>query len=102
MFGLTEKTIQEIHKVFMKTPEVERAIIFGSRAVGNFKKGSDIDLAVMGKHLHTEIIMKLNAYMNEKLALPYYFDVVDYCNTSNPELIEHIDKEGKLFYEKGA
>lgn len=100
MFGLNENAISAIRSTFMQFPEAEKVIIFGSRAMGNFKKGSDIDLAVMGDKMNTDILMKIHVNLNEKLALAYFFDVVEYNNINNPALKEHIDKEGKIFYER--
>ena len=44
--GLTDATVAQIHEVFARHPEVEKAVLYGSRAKGNFKPGSDVDLTL--------------------------------------------------------
>jgi len=92
--GLTKKDIEVIQKTLSKFPEVKSAIIFGSRALGNYKKGSDIDLALKGD-LTPELISQIQYQMEEETNLPYFFDVVDYGSIEKQALLEHIDQYGK-------
>jgi len=48
-YGLSDKVIESIQKVFKTVPKVDKVILFGSRARGNFRPGSDIDLVIQGK-----------------------------------------------------
>ncbi|WP_419803030.1 nucleotidyltransferase family protein [Mucilaginibacter sp.] len=80
--------------------EVEKAVLFGSRAKGNYRKGSDIDLAITGKNVSAVIALNLKAYLNEVLPIPYYVDVVAYNLLDQPDLKEHIDRVGISFYQK--
>jgi predicted nucleotidyltransferase len=48
IYGLQEKTIQAIRNIFSRFPEVEKVLLYGSRAKGNFRNGSDIDLCMVG------------------------------------------------------
>lgn len=98
-FGLTQKDIKVIREVFQKFPEVEGAVIFGSRAMGNYKRGSDVDLAITGKQ-GSKIADKIRGILNEETTLPYLFDIVFYESLESQELKEHIDREGKIFYER--
>lgn len=100
MFGLIDRDVFYIHKALKECEEVEKAIVFGSRAMGNYKKGSDIDIAIIGRNVTNKTIFKLDDYLNEVYPLPYFFDVIDYYSVKNKKLIEHIDKEGKLIYIK--
>ena len=100
MFGLSDHALSLIHEVLSKFPEADKVVIFGSRAMGNYKKGSDIDLAVFGNNLEPERIIKLNVLLNQKLPIPYYFDVLDYDKIDDASLKEHINNEGKVFYTK--
>ena len=97
-FGLTNKEIQAIHSVFKKFPNVRKVVILGSRAMGNFKKGSDVDLAIMGK-IKSETVDKISSILNEETTLPYLFDVIHYESITNKELKRHIDEHGALFYD---
>lgn len=98
-YGLKEDIISLINEVFAKYPQIERAVIYGSRAKGNFKNGSDIDLTLEGSGLNLSVI---NSLLNEvdDLLLPYTFDVSIFNQISNSDLVEHIERVGKVFYEK--
>lgn len=98
-FGLTKKDIEVIREVIQNFPEVERAVIFGSRAMGNHKRGSDVDLAIMGKH-GSKVVSKISGILNEETFLPYNFDIVYYGTLGSQELKEHIDLEGKILYQR--
>lgn len=99
-FGITAKSYQLLLNAFAKYDEVEQVVLFGSRAKGNYKKGSDIDLAIKGKNSSSYIALNLKAYLNEELPIPYFIDVVDYGSLEHPELKEHIDRAGICLYEK--
>ena len=99
-FGITEKSYQLLLNAFIKFEEVEQVILFGSRAKGNYKKGSDIDLAIKGKNSSPSLALNLKAYLNEELPIPYFVDVIDYNSLNYQELKEHINRVGKPFYKK--
>jgi len=101
-FGISEKSYLLIIDVLKSFPEVEAAIIFGSRAKGNYKNGSDIDLALIGESLNSKTILDIAGILNEGIPIPYHVDVVNYHSISTPELKEHIDRVGKEFYKKGC
>lgn len=96
-FGLKEMSISKIQHVFAHYPQIEQAILFGSRAKGNFKTGSDIDLALKGVELTLTVINKLSNEIDD-LLLPYSFDLISYSQVNNPELLEHIKRVGIIFY----
>jgi predicted nucleotidyltransferase len=100
MFGLLDRDIECIKEVISKFETIEKAIIFGSRAMGNYKKGSDVDIAIFGENITNEVIFKLDDYLNEVLPLPYFFDIVHYENLSNDNLKKHIDDEGKIVFQR--
>jgi predicted nucleotidyltransferase len=100
MFGLTPSDIDLIIKTLRAHPDVEEAIVFGSRAMGNFKPGSDVDIALKG-NLGPETCTDIAVELNERLPLPYKFDVLAYPALSDKPLIEHIDHYGKVLYKKG-
>jgi predicted nucleotidyltransferase len=100
-FGLKQRDIDNITFALKKYPEIEEAIIFGSRAMGNYKNGSDIDLAVKGKNITHRTLASLNSILEEELPIPFFFDIVDYGKISSEKLIEHIDRVGLVFYRKG-
>lgn len=98
-FGLNEKVIFQINSVFEKHPEVEEVWLYGSRAKGNFREGSDIDLTLKGIRLNDQIEKQIYRELDE-LNTPYLFDVSIYENLITPDLIDHINRIGKIFYSK--
>jgi predicted nucleotidyltransferase len=99
MFGLRSSDIDLIVEILRRHPDIEEAIIFGSRAIGNYKPGSDVDIALKG-NLNSEISNDVSVELNERVPLPYKFDVVAYATLSHMPLIEHIDRYGKVVYKK--
>ncbi|MBC7765029.1 MAG: nucleotidyltransferase domain-containing protein [Hyphomonadaceae bacterium] len=96
--GLNENTLNLMNQVFMRYNEIEKVYIFGSRAKGNYKPNSDIDLAIAGnidRLLSEKIAMQL-----DDLPLPYKFDVQAYDHIKNTQLKAHIDRIGVVIYDK--
>ncbi len=100
MYGLDDCHIKYIRECLSNNTEVEKACLFGSRALGNYKKGSDIDLALFGEKINRKVILRILHELNEEYPIPYYFDIVDYNKIKNKELKEHIDNCSVLLYEK--
>lgn len=100
MYGLLDRDIKYIIKALEQHDEIEKAIIFGSRAMGNYKKGSDVDIAIIGESVNRSIIYKLDDCLNEVYPLPYFFDIIQYNAITNENLINYIDNEGKVIYTK--
>lgn len=99
-FGIPQKSIELIIKSLEQFKEIEKASIFGSRAIGNHKPSSDVDIAVYGDALSFDDVLRLTSQLNEVLPTPYYFDVVHYETLSSHSLKEHIDQNGVPFYER--
>jgi uncharacterized protein len=97
--GLKNIEIEKINKVFSKYPEVKETILYGSRAKGNFKPYSDIDFTVKGDNINFSIISKIEDDLDD-LLLPFKIDLSIFRQISNPDLVEHINRVGKIFYEK--
>jgi uncharacterized protein len=100
-YGLSAETIERICSVLGRSPEVEKALLFGSRAKGNYKPGSDIDLALFGPGLTAQTLARINDEFDD-LMLPYKIDTLLFAKITHPELIDHIQRLGRLFYEKRA
>ena len=96
MFGIGEKSYNMIIEAIGRHPEIEKACVFGSRAMGNYKKGSDVDICIYGKGVTEETVSRLNFELNEMLPIPYFFDIVFYDGIENENLKKHIDNEGKM------
>lgn len=96
-FGLQELTIEKINHVFASHPQIEEVVLYGSRAKGTFRPGSDIDLTFKGKELNLSIMNQLALELDD-LLLPYTFDLSIYHQINNPELLDHIQRIGVVFY----
>ena len=79
-------------------PEIEQIILFGSRALGNAKKGSDVDLAVVGTQVTQSLIDKFHATLEEDTLFPYFFDLVNLNTVQNLALREQIQHHGHIIY----
>ena len=97
--GLTDGTVAQIHEAMARFPEVEKALLYGSRAKGNFKPGSDIDLTLVGTALTSKILGQIRGELEDGL-LPYTFDVSILAQITQADLIDHIRRVGVVFYEK--
>jgi len=100
-YGLKDEVVRRIIKVFESFPEVEEAILYGSRAKGNFKPASDIDLTLKGDNLTHSLLNKIRLALDD-LLLPFTFDVSIYRTIQNKDLVDHIERVGIVFYAKAA
>ena len=93
LYGLQQTTIEAINSVFRKYQDIDEVILYGSRAKGNFRTGSDIDLVLKGEKLSLSDLLKIENELDD-LMLPYKIDLALYHQVNNPELIEHIERVG--------
>ena len=97
--GLSEATVENICAVFARFPEIEKAILYGSRAKGNFKTGSDIDLTLCGDALTSDLCGTVASALDD-LLLPYTIDLSVFNDLDHAKLREHIERVGVLFYQR--
>ncbi len=97
--GLTDGTVVQIHEVLAHFPEVEKAVLYGSRAKGNYKPGSDVDLTLLGAEVTSKILGQIRGELEDGL-LPYTFDVSILSQITQADLLDHIRRAGVVFYEK--
>lgn len=99
-FGLSEETLQKIHSVLTQYPQVEKVVLYGSRARDDFRNGSDIDLTLYGgEELTNSVVSKIAIDLDDQL-LPYTIDLSIFKYLKNPEMIIEIERDGKIFYRK--
>ena len=98
--GLSTQTLQKIQDVFVRYPQVEEAVLYGSRARGNYKNGSDIDLTLRGGTELTHTILSQIANDLDDQLLPYTIDLSIFKNIRNPEMIEQIERVGVALYKR--
>lgn len=95
--GLKDSTIAAIQGVFTKHLKIEKAILYGSRAKGNYRNGSDIDLVLLGEGLTLTDQFRIETELDD-LLLPYMIDLALYHQIENEDLISHIERVGAVFY----
>ena len=100
-YGLPDETLAQIREVFCRHPAVEKVLLYGSRAKGNHRPGSDIDLTLLGAGLDEQVMGRLAAELDD-LLLPYRFDLSVFSLITHADLIAHIQRVGEIFYVKPA
>lgn len=100
-FGLKESAIAKIKQIFAVCPEIEKVLLYGSRAKGNFRPGSDIDLTIIGDEISWTRLLQIENELDD-LLLPYKIDLSLMRLIDNPELLAHIERVGVVFYERGG
>lgn len=97
--GLTNKEVESIISVFSKYAQIEEVLLYGSRARGDYKPASDIDITMKGENIDLTLLSEIE-YDLDDLLLPYKLDISIYDRISNSDLINHIDRVGVKLYEK--
>ena len=97
-YGLSEKTFSTLNSIFQRYPGIKQVVLYGSRAKGNYRTGSDIDLALKTDPTFTRTDLLHIAGNFDDSDLPYFVDVSIYDKLSNMELKQHIDRVGKVLY----
>ncbi len=100
-FGLKKTTLEAIRAVLQEFPGVEKAVIYGSRAMENYKYNSDIDLTLIGSSLGLTELLRIENELDD-LLLPYQIDLSIFHQIDNPDLIKHIQEHGKPLFERSA
>lgn len=98
-WGLSAAALKTIRSILAQEPRVKKAILFGSRAKGTYRPGSDIDLALEGEELDLDTVGRLARAFDES-ALPYQVDLCWLAAVDHGPLREHIERVGQVMYEK--
>ena len=92
-YGLPVAAVARIQATLAAFPAIEQATLYGSRALGRHRPGSDIDL-------DPRTLARLDAALDD-LLLPWRFDLSLQVSLQSPELIDHIKRAGVVFYRRG-
>lgn len=100
IMGLSEGDCETISAVFARFPNLKNVTLFGSRALGHYRIGSDVDLAIRCENKESTPVTanQLSANLNQETPLPYQFDVLDLDHTTHIDLLEHIETHGQLIW----
>ncbi len=99
--GLTSSDLERIKLIFKHHLEIDKVIIYGSRAKGNYKEYSDVDITLLGDMIDLTSQHKIESELDD-LLLPYKFDVSTFHKIKNVDLIEHIMRVGKVIFAKST
>ncbi|WP_137169440.1 nucleotidyltransferase domain-containing protein [Marinomonas sp. FW-1] len=94
-YGIPNQLLEKMSETFSKYPDIEKVTLFGSRATGNFRNGSDIDLSISTRK--SDIIPTLRIELDD-LNSPYLIDLVDENNLTNQALLAQIRESGVVIY----
>ena len=97
-FGLSDTVIRELQDVFRRHANIKKVLIFGSRSKGNYRAGSDIDLAVVGQGIDYSQLLAIQCEIDD-LELLYSIDLLDYQKEKGTPIGDHIDRVAQIFYE---
>ncbi len=100
-FGLSSATLEKLSAVFALHSAIDSVLIYGSRAKGNYRNGSDIDLTIKGNKISFAEFLKIEDQIDD-LMLPYTVDLSQYHQLDNIDLIAHIDRVGVIIYTKSV
>jgi len=100
-YGIRPFSWQRLQLVLTETAQVQRAVLFGSRALGRARNGSDIDLVLQGPAVTAKVALDVSGRLNEREPLPYEFDVLSWNTVESPELRDHVERVGKVIFERG-
>ena len=98
-YGLPDRTLKTLNSIFRKYPDIKQVILYGSRAKGNYRNGSDIDLTIKPiENFNFNNLLRISNDFDDS-DMPYFVDVSVYDKLSNSDLKAHIDRAGKVLWE---
>ncbi len=98
-FGLSQRTLDEMRAIFFRHSQVKKVVVYGSRAMGNYHTGSDIDLTMYGDDLNYDDISRIHGELDDS-SIPYLVDLSVFDRLNNSKLQDHINRRGQVFYDR--
>jgi len=99
-YGLKDEYTRDFLSVIDKFKDVDKVVLFGSRAMEKHKRASDVDIALFGKNVNAGLAGAVKYEIEEETVIPYFFDVVAYSVIKNQKLKEHINTKGITLWER--
>lgn len=97
--GLPARALEQFNATFRRWPQIDRVILYGSRAKGNFRAGSDIDLCLEADTMNIAELLQLSGEIDD-LLLPWKVDLALKHTIENPDLLTHIERLGVTLYQR--
>lgn len=99
MYGLSDRSYKELIEIVASVPQIEEAVIYGSRARGDYWYASDIDLSLKGRELTRRNLRELNDKLYDS-HIPYFFDTHIYSEIKNQRFRSNVDRDGQVIYRR--
>ena len=96
--GLSPVELARICTILQTVAGVNKAVLFGSRAMGLARANSDVDLMLYGDNLKLCDIMQIHSLL-EETELPYQFDLIRH-DAKNAALLEHVKQYGEIIFQR--
>lgn len=100
-YGLMDNEWEQMQRLFSSNSKIEKAILYGSRAKGNHKEFSDVDITLTGEGLSQTDLIRLHTLFSDS-SLPYIFDLSIFSKIKNLQLIDHIERRGIVIYQRSV
>jgi predicted nucleotidyltransferase len=100
-FGIPDESLDKLLGTISRETRVEGIVLYGSRAKGTFRSGSDIDLCLDASELDYSTLMRIENELDD-LLLPWKIDLAIRQRIDNAELLSHIERVGKTLFRRGA
>lgn len=98
-YGILEPTWRRLLDLLSAQPEIQRAVLYGSRAIGTARPGSDIDIVVEGPGISLETILRLRSLLRQS-SIPYVVDVLAWDQIRDPAVRDHIVRRGIVIWKR--
>ena len=95
--GVRRDEQEWLRSIFDEVDSVKSVVLYGSRAKGTHRDGSDIDLTLKGGHITTQQLLDICLLIDD-LLLPYEVDLSIFTHIDNKSLVDHIDRVGKVIF----
>ena len=100
IYGLRDTDLTYMNELFAQHADIEQVWLYGSRAKGTSRPGSDVDLALVGPEVKRETVAHIHFTLEEDSPMPFFFDVLHWNTLSNAKLKAEIERTAQLLYHR--
>jgi predicted nucleotidyltransferase len=99
VFGLPATALSGLRGVFSNHPSIQSVTLYGSRAKGNYRPNSDIDLMLNAPDMSWSEFNIVGQEIDD-LLLPWKVDLALFHHIENQDLLSHVERVGVIFYQR--